>query len=293
MKPQTNGKTLGCVPLGRSGSGSIQDRPGSWFIKRTDESNLGKNSLVLLMHHNLRDLGSLIRIKGSMPHQGRTPLIRIWRNGKPIIIWVQFCKFPVVLICCENASLFIPFPSGCRIYFKWFVQLPAKEGYMLRLFATFPDWTGVSSRSGNVRKQVSRSGRSATIVWPTTDPRKEMIEDRSIFSPFEETRSLFRSLYFSRAFVLQCERRENLLFYNHLTRSFKHSAVQPSAGCRVWFCFVDAAKITELRLRFLMGNWKEKWNDQGRIILNLYSEWLILTHACKTGVKSYSAFCIV
>ena len=86
-------KHSGCVPLGWSGSGSIQDRPGSWFIKRTDESNLGKNSLVLLMHH---DLGSLIRIRITKPHQGRTSLIWIWRNGKPIIIWMQFCNFPVV-----------------------------------------------------------------------------------------------------------------------------------------------------------------------------------------------------
>lgn len=62
---------------------------------------------------------------------------------------------------------------------------------MFRLFATFPDRTGLSSGSGNVRKQISSSGRSAAIVWPRTDPRKEMIEDRSMLSPFEETSSLF------------------------------------------------------------------------------------------------------
>ena len=96
-------KHSGCVPLGWSGSGSIQDRRGLWFIKRTDESNLGKNSLVLLMYHDLSDLGSLIRIRITTkkcvlrkPHQGRTSLIWIWRSGKPIIIWMQLCKFPVV-----------------------------------------------------------------------------------------------------------------------------------------------------------------------------------------------------
>ena len=86
----------------------------------------------------------------------------------------------------QNALLFISFPLGCRIYFKWFVQLPAKEEYMFRLFAIFSDWTGVSSWGGNVRKQVSRSGRSAAIVWPRTDPLQEVTEDR-------ETRSLFSS----------------------------------------------------------------------------------------------------
>lgn len=176
-------KHSGCVPLGWSGSGSIQDRPGSWFIKRTDESNLGKNSLVLLMHHDLSDLA----IDPDPNHQASS------RENFPdmdMAQWETHNNLDAVLqvSCCSRwetvrmLHIFIPFPSGCRIYFKWFVQLPAKEEYLFRLFATFPDWTGVSSGSGNVRKQVSRSGRSATVVWPTTDPRKEMIEDRRIFS---------------------------------------------------------------------------------------------------------------
>lgn len=165
-----------------------------------------------------------------------------------------------------HSLLFISFPSGCRIYFKWFVQLPAKQEYMFRLFATFPDWTGVSSGGGNVRKQVSRCGRSATIVWSRTDSRKEMIEDKEAFSPFDETRALYSSFYFSWAHVLQFENRASLAFSIFSSLALEHSATHPSAGCRVgllYTChFVNAsfinmslpnAKITAVGLSFFDG----------------------------------------
>ena len=55
--------TLGCIPLGWSGAGSvIQDLSGSWCIKETDESTLAMDSpdesLWCAMIHT--DLGSLI-----------------------------------------------------------------------------------------------------------------------------------------------------------------------------------------------------------------------------------------
>ena len=48
---------------------------------------------------------------------------------------------------------------GCRIYVEWFIQLPAKEEHMLRLFAGLFDHAGMSSGGGNARKQVPRSCR--------------------------------------------------------------------------------------------------------------------------------------
>ena len=175
-------KHSGCVPLGWSGSGSIQDRPGSWFITE-------KNRWI---QSGQEFIGSFDApwswfIDPDPNHQAPS------RENFPdmdMAQWETHNNLDAVLqfSCCSRwetvriLHIFIPFPSGCRIYFKWFVQLPAKEEYLFRLFATFPDWTGVSSGSGNVRKQVSRSGRSATVVWPTTDPRKETIEDRRIFS---------------------------------------------------------------------------------------------------------------
>ena len=36
---------------------------GSWCIKGTDETTLGKDSSVPLMHHDPSDLGSKIRIR--------------------------------------------------------------------------------------------------------------------------------------------------------------------------------------------------------------------------------------
>ena len=56
---------LGCVPLGWSGSGSCSDPRslGSWCIKGTDESTLITDLSVPLMHHDMSDLGLLIRIR--------------------------------------------------------------------------------------------------------------------------------------------------------------------------------------------------------------------------------------